>query len=57
MIADIETTGDAIEELGADTNLRETLGNAARLLTDERYTWEASSRTVRTHLHELFGPF
>ncbi|WP_230455251.1 glycosyltransferase [Halorubrum sp. BV1] len=57
VVAERETTADEIEELGTDTDRRKRLGNAARLLTEEQYTWEASSRTVRSRLHELFGPF
>ena len=57
VVAERERTADEIEELGTDMERRKRLGNAARLLTEEQYTWEASSRNVRSRLHELFGPF
>lgn len=57
IVAEAETMADAIVSLSADTDRCDEIGRAARKLTASRYTWEASSRTVRERLHELFGPF
>ena len=57
VVADAEAMPDAIEKLARSADLREKIGENGRLLAAERYTWEASSRTVRIKFRELFGPF
>lgn len=57
VIADVDEIPEAIEELHAAEEARRRLGDNARSLAAERYTWEASSRNVREALNELFGPF
>jgi glycosyltransferase involved in cell wall biosynthesis len=57
VVAEVEAMPDAIKKLARSANLREKIGENGRLLAAERYTWEASSRTVRTQFRDLFGPF
>lgn len=57
IVAEVETIANSIVSLSMDADRRDEIGNAARKLTAAQYTWEASSRTVRERLHELFGPF
>jgi glycosyltransferase involved in cell wall biosynthesis len=57
VVADVEAMPDAIEKLAESPDLREKIGENGRLLATERYTWEASSQTVRTQFYELFGSF
>jgi len=57
VIADVDEIPKAIEELHAAEETRSRLGDNARSLAAERYTWETSSRHVREAFHELFGPF
>lgn len=48
---------ETIAGLRTDTERRAELGENARQLAAEQYTWEASSRHVCKRLHTLFGPF
>lgn len=57
VIEDVDAMADTIDDLGRNADLREEIGENGRLLAAERYTWEASSRAVRTQFRELFGPF
>ncbi|WP_424014949.1 glycosyltransferase [Halorubrum xinjiangense] len=57
IVADVEAMSDAIENLAGNADLREKIGENGRLLAAERYTWEASSRTVRTQFRKNFDPF
>lgn len=57
IVREIEKFPDAIEELAKDSDGRRQLGEAARKLAADRYTWEASSRKLRKQMIDLFGPF
>lgn len=55
--SEIDMFDQAILRLRSDDELRERLGANARELVSDNYTWEASSRRLRTRIHDLFGPF
>lgn len=57
VVAELSEFPEAVAELGADAARRRELGTAARELAAEKYTWESASRTLRTRLQDLFGPF
>lgn len=57
VVAEIGSFPDAIAALGADPERRRRIGERARQLAAERYTWEAGSRRLREWLYDLFGPF
>lgn len=54
-IADIDEFPTAITMLSGDSETRKRFGQAGKRLTRRQYTWEESSRRVRTHLLELFS--
>lgn len=54
VVADAEEMAGEIEKLAGNADLRKKIGENGRLLAAERYTWEASSRSVRTRFREVF---
>ena len=57
VVAEVDAMAKAINKLDGNAALREEIGENGRSLAAEQYTWEASSRTVRSQFCELFGPF
>lgn len=57
VVAEMDAFPSAIDALGRDADRRRRIGENARLLAAERYTWEAASRLLRERIHDLFGPF
>ncbi|WP_435073294.1 glycosyltransferase family 4 protein [Halorubrum sp. HHNYT27] len=57
LVSDVAEIPERLEKLRTDSKIRRRIGNNARLLAAERYTWESSSQHVRETLYELFGPF
>ncbi|MFC7166105.1 glycosyltransferase [Halospeciosus flavus] len=56
-VAEIDDFPNAIKRLRDDPVRRENIGENARKLAADQYTWEAASRKVRDRIYELFGPF
>lgn len=57
LVAELENFSEAISTLAEDPDRRSETGEAGRRLAAEKYTWEASSRKLRTFVYEEFGPF
>lgn len=52
---DEAATADALNQLLADQDLRQTMGNNARRLFDEGLSWDAHAETMKGIFHEAIG--
>jgi glycosyltransferase involved in cell wall biosynthesis len=57
IVAEMDAFPSAIDALGLNPERRRRIGERARQLAAEQYTWEAASRLLRERLYDLFGPF
>nr|WP_227259978.1 glycosyltransferase family 4 protein [Salarchaeum japonicum] len=57
LVAKLDGYPDAIARLADKPPERAELGDAARRLAADEYTWEASSRALREFVVDEFGPF
>jgi glycosyltransferase involved in cell wall biosynthesis len=57
IVAELDEFPEAIAALSSDPECRAEVETAGRQLAEESYTWEAASRTLRSALIDLFGPF
>lgn len=57
VLAEIDQFVDAIDDLRDDPDRRRRIGEAARSMAESSFTWEATSRSLRETMVDLFGPF